>query len=334
VASATFSEPIVATPDATEPTLELTIARREEQAQGVVVLDLVDPASGRLPPFEAGAHVDVQVSPGLIRQYSLCGNPADRRRYRIGVLCDPASRGGSVGIHSDFHVGSRVRISLPRNLFPLAADARRSILIGGGIGITPIMAMAHHLHGAAQDFELHYCARAPGKAGFLSELNEAGFRDRVLLHFDDGPEVQRFDVARDLPAPAGSVHLYVCGPEGFMNWIIADAQRRGYPDAQIHREYFKIGVDHSGEAFEVLLSRSNRRVTVGAESSIVAALADAGVRLTTSCEEGICGTCLCTVLSGIPDHRDVYLTDEEKAANDQMLLCCSRSKTPQLVLDI
>jgi ferredoxin-NADP reductase len=334
VASVTFSEPIVAAPDATGPTLELAIARREEQAQGVVLLDLVDPAGGRLPPFEAGAHVDVEISPGLVRQYSLCGDPADTHVYRLGVLLEPASRGGLAAIHASFHAGSRIRIGSPRNLFPLATEARRSILIGGGIGITPLMAMAHHLHRAAQDFELHYCARAPGKAGFLSELDEACFRGRVRLHFDDGPEVQRFDAARDLPQPAGGVHLYVCGPVGFMNWIIAEAQRLGYPDVQIHREYFKIGVDHFGEAFEVLLSRTNRRVTVGAESSIVAALADAGVKITISCEEGICGTCLCTVLSGTPDHRDVYLTDEEKAANDQMLLCCSRSKTPQLVLDI
>lgn len=334
MASATFSEPIVDAPDAAEPMLELTIVRREEQAQGVVVLDLVDPAGGRLPPFEAGAHVDVQISPGLVRQYSLCGNPADTHVYRLGVLLEPASRGGSASIHASFHAGSRISIGSPRNLFPLAAGARRSILIGGGIGITPILAMAHHLHNTMQDFELHYCARTPEKAGFLSELQEAGFRERVRLHFDDGPEPQRFDAARDLPQPAGGVHLYVCGPESFMNWIIATAQRLGYPDAQNHREYFKTSVDHSGEAFDVLLSRSNRRVTVGAESSIVAALADSGVRVTTSCEEGICGTCLCTVLSGVPDHRDVYLTDEEKAANDQMLLCCSRSKTPQLVLDI
>jgi ferredoxin-NADP reductase len=317
-----------------EPRLDLMIARRDEQAPGIVVLDLVDPDGGALPSFEAGAHVDVEISPGLVRQYSLCGNPADRRVYRLGVLLDPTSRGGSAAIHARFHESSRIKISPPLNLFPLAKDVRHSVLIGGGIGITPLMAMAHQLHGAGREFTLHYCARARDKAAFLTELSEAGFRDRVRLHFDDGVPLQRFDPARDISQPADDVHLYVCGPDGFMAWIIAEAQRLGYREPHIHREYFKTTVDRSGEAFDVVLSRSNRRVTVGAESTIVAALADAGVKVTTSCEEGICGTCLCTVLSGVPDHRDVYLTDEEKAANDQMLLCCSRSKTPQLVLDL
>jgi ferredoxin-NADP reductase len=314
--------------------LDLTIARREEQVPGIVVLDLVDPDGAALPSFEAGAHVDVQVSPNMVRQYSLCGNPADRRVYRLGVLLDPDSRGGSAGVHAGFHVGSRVRIGSPRNLFPLVADARRSILVGGGIGITPMVAMAHHLHDAGRDFTLHYCARSRDKAAFLRELDEAGFRGRIDLHFDDGPAQQRLDAARALPPPAPDIHLYVCGPDGFMAWIIGEAVRLGYQEPQIHREFFKVDIDRSGDAFDVVLSRSNRRITVDAASTIVAALSKAGVKITTSCEEGICGTCLCTVLAGSPDHRDVYLTDEEKAANDQMLLCCSRSKTPQLVLDL
>jgi ferredoxin-NADP reductase len=337
VVSVISSEPVAALESsgaAREPMLDLMIARREEPAPGIVVLDLVDPCGGALPPFEAGAHVDVEISPDMVRQYSLCGNPADSCIYRLGVLLDQASRGGSAAIHTGFHAGSRIKISPPRNLFPLAADARHSILIGGGIGITPLIAMAYHLKGAGRDFTLHYCARAHDKTAFLAELSEAGFRDRVHLHFDDGPIVQRFDPARDIPQPADDVHLYVCGPDGFMVWIMGEAQRLGYREPQIHREYFKTAIDRSGAAFDVVLSRSNRRIAVGAESTIVAALAGAGVKITTSCEEGICGTCLCTVLSGLPDHRDVYLTDEEKAANDQMLLCCSRSKTPQLVLDL
>jgi ferredoxin-NADP reductase len=337
VVSAIFSEPVAA-PEriCAEPglTLDLLIARREEQVPGIVVLDLVDPDGGALPSFEAGAHVDVQVSPGVIRQYSLCGNPADKNIYRLGVLLDPISRGGSAGIHAHFHAGSRVRIGRPRNLFPLVADARRSILVGGGIGITPLVAMAHQLHGAARDFTLHYCARARDKAAFVRELDETGFRDRVNVHFDDRPAPQRFNAARDLPPPAPDIHLYVCGPDDFMAWIIAEAIRLGYREQEIHREYFKAQIDTSGEAFEVFLVRSNRRIKVPGETTIVDALSRAGVKVATSCAEGICGTCLCTVLSGMPDHRDVYLTDEEKAANDQILLCCSRSKTPQLVLDL
>jgi ferredoxin-NADP reductase len=337
VVSVISSEPVAATeaiagrPD---PLLDLLIARREEHVPGIVVLDLVDPDGRELPCFEAGAHVDVQVSPGVVRQYSLCGNPAHRYIYRLGVLRDPASRGGSSAIHARFHVGSRVRISPPRNLFPLVADARHSVLIGGGIGITPIIAMAHHLHGASRDFTLHYCARVRDKAAFLRELDAAGFCDRLSMHFDDGPASQCFDAARDLPPPAPDIHLYVCGPGGFMASVIAAATRLGYREQQIHREYFKAETDASGEAFEVLLARSNRRIKVPGASTIVAALSSAGVKVATSCAEGICGTCLCSVLSGTPDHRDVYLTDEEKAANDQMLLCCSRSKTPQLVLDL
>ncbi len=338
MASATFSEPVTASPAGItaerSSTLDLVIARRQEQALGIVVLDLVDPDDGGLPAFEPGAHVDVEVAPGLVRQYSLCGDPADTHTYRLGVLHEPASRGGSAAIHGGFRAGSRVRIGLPRNLFALAPEAGRTILIGGGIGITPMMAMAYHLHRETHDFTLHYCARTPATAAFLNELNEAGFRGRVRLHFDDGAAPQRFDPVRDLPQPADDIHLYVCGPEGFMAWVIAEAQRRGYREPQIHREYFKSNVDASGKAFDVVLSRSNRRIRVGEDSTIVAALADAGVKITTSCEEGICGTCLCTVVSGTPDHRDVYLTEEEKAANDQMLVCCSRSKTLELVLDL
>ncbi|QPF95074.1 oxidoreductase [Bradyrhizobium commune] len=317
-----------------EAALTLVIARREEQASGIVVLDLVDPDGGALPPFEPGAHVDVEVAPGLVRQYSLCGDPADTSTYRLGILLDAASRGGSRAIHADFRAGASVRIGRPRNLFPLAANARRSILIGGGIGITPMVAMAHRLHHVSGDFTLHYCVRSPAMAAFASELQEAPFRDRVHLHVDDGAAAQRFEPARELPPPADDVHLYVCGPDGFMASVIAAAERLGYGAAQIHREYFKADFDRTGEAFEVVLARSNRRIAVDAGSTIVAALARAGVKIETSCEEGICGTCLCNVLAGLPDHRDVYLTDEEKAANDQMLVCCSRSKTPELVLDL
>ncbi len=318
----------------TDQTLDLVIAERTDVAGGIVVLDLVAPAGAALPSFEAGAHVDVHVGAGLVRQYSLCGDPAETGRYRLGVLLDPKSRGGSVGIHRDFRVGARVRVGIPRNHFPLAAQASHSVLIGGGIGITPILSMAYHLASAGRSFELHYCARDKSKAAFLAELERAPFADRIKWHFSAEPGGSRIDVARDVTPPEPGVHLYVCGPASFMDDLIADARRFGYPDDAIHKEHFNVEVDTSGDAFEVVLAQSGKTVAVAAGVTIVKALASAGVKVEVSCENGVCGTCLCNVLDGVPDHRDCYLTDEEKAANDQMTVCCSRSKTPQLVLDI
>ena len=323
-----------------DPHLDLVVARREQQAHGIIVLDLAAADGAALPPFDAGAHVDVQVAPGLVRPYSLCGDPADRSRYRLGVLLEAASRGGSAAVHAGFGVGDRVRTGLPRNRFALAPMATRSVLVGGGIGVTPLLAMAHHLHRAGRDFVLHYCARERGRAAFLAELDRAPLGDRVRMHFDDGPPRQRLDLNRDLPPPAPGTHLYVCGPAGFMDWLLGGARQRGHAEAQLHSEAFTAAVpgaadgvgNGAGNGFEVVLARSGRTVAVPAGATIVQALAGAGVTVEVSCEQGVCGTCLCDVLEGVPDHRDTYLIDEEKAANDQMALCCSRAKTPRLVL--
>lgn len=302
---------------------------------GVLRLDLVDKAGAALPPFEAGAHIDLHLEPGLIRQYSLCGDPADRGRYRLGILRDPGSRGGSTAAHERLREGAEVAVGHPRNLFPLAADATHSILIGGGIGITPMIAMAHTLAATGRRFELHYCGRDRAACAFLDELAEAPFRDNTVLHLDDGPADQALDLAGPLgSAPAGT-HLYVCGPAGFMDRVIGEAGRLGLPADHIHREYFQSGpTAAAGSAFEVIASRSGKRVRVEDGETIVQALARIGIKVPMSCEQGVCGTCLCTVLEGAPDHRDVFLTDEEKADNDQIPLCCSRATSDTLVLDI
>ena len=317
-----------------DPTINLVIARRDHQADGIVVLDLVAPDGHALAPFEPGAHVDVHLGPGLVRQYSLCGAPSDRTRYRLGILLAPESRGGSREIHNGFRVGQQIRIGPPTNLFPLAPEARRSILVGGGIGITPLLAMAYHLDSTGQSFALHYCARDRHKAAFLDELETPSLRASTLLHFDDGDSAQRFDPTRDLLPVEPGTHIYICGPTGFMDWVIAAATELGYPDAQIHREYFGAEIDSAGDAFEVVLDRTKRTIAVPSGMTIVQALQDAGITVEVSCEQGICGTCLCQVLDGVPDHRDGYLTEEERVTNDQMLLCCSRAKTPRLVLDL
>ncbi|WEK28857.1 MAG: PDR/VanB family oxidoreductase [Candidatus Pseudomonas phytovorans] len=317
-----------------EELLNVVVRKREIQGADVVVLDLGRADGVALPAFEAGAHVDIHVAPGLVRQYSLCSDPGEVSVYRLGVLKDPASRGGSVQVHESLHEGREVQISAPRNLFPLAAGARRSVLLGGGIGITPMIAMAHALHRQGADFELHYCGRSRSHSAFLDELATAPFAARVVTHFDDEDLAQRLDLPVVLGKAGPGTHMYTCGPSGFMDWVIAGARAQGYGEAQIHKEYFQVEVDASGGGFEVVAARSNKTVQVAEGQSILDALAQVGIKIDISCEQGVCGTCMCEVLEGEPDHRDVYLTDEEKAANDQILVCCSRAKTHKLVLDI
>lgn len=317
-----------------EQLLNVVVRKREIQGHDVVVLDLGRTDGAPLPLFEAGAHVDIHVAPGLVRQYSLCSDPADVSVYRLGVLKDPASRGGSVGVHEALLEGQEVQISAPRNLFPLAADAQRSLLLGGGIGITPMIAMAHALHQRGASFELHYCGRSRSRSAFLAQLAEAPFASQVHTHFDDEGLGQRLDLPGVLGRANAGTHVYTCGPSGFMDWVIEGARQQGYAEDHIHKEYFQVEVDASGASFEVVAARSNKTVQVAEGQTILEALAEVGIKIDISCEQGVCGTCLCEVLEGEPDHRDVYLTDEEKAANDQILVCCSRAKSNKLVLDI
>jgi vanillate O-demethylase ferredoxin subunit len=317
----------------TASNVPLSIPRlREEQGDGVVVLDLSDPSGHPLPAFEAGAHVDIHVKAGLVRQYSLCGDPANADVYRLVVLKDPASRGGSLAVHEYLLEGQEVEISAPRNLFPLASDASRSILIGGGIGITPMTAMAYALE--SLESEMHYCGRSRSRSALLDELEKANFARHVFTHFDDEDADQKLDLPVVLGVPGPGVHVYVCGPAGFTDWVISEATKAGYADDHVHREYFQVDVDVSGAGFEVVAERSGKTVQVAEGQSIVDALSAFGIKIEISCEQGVCGTCLCDVLEGEPDHRDVYLTDDEKAANDQILVCCSRAKSKKLVLDI
>lgn len=317
-----------------EQLLKVQVHKRQLQGDGVVVLELV-PVGGRvLPAFEAGAHVDIHIAPGLVRQYSLCSDPADNASYRLGVLKDPASRGGSSGVHEALLEGAEVQISAPRNLFPLARDARRSILIGGGIGITPMIAMAYALQARGEDFELHYCGRSRSRSAFLDELENAAFAERVSTHFDDEAPEQRLALEALLGQAQAGIHIYTCGPSGFMDWVIGEARKHGYADDHIHREYFQLEVDSKGDSFEVVAAASGKSVTVGEGQTILQALGSIGISIEVSCEQGVCGTCMCGVLEGEPDHRDVYFTDEEKEANDQILVCCSRSRSKTLVLDI
>lgn len=316
-----------------EQLIDVVISKREDQADAVAVFELMAKDGNNLPAFDAGSHIDVHVTPDIVRQYSLSNDPGNSAVYRLGILNDPASRGGSVAIHKHFHAGAEIQISAPRNHFPLDLSAERTILVGGGIGITPMLTMAYTLREAGKAFELHYCCRTRSSAGFLNEL-AVEFGDCVTLHFDDEDDGQRFDPKVTFAPAAADTHIYVCGPSGFMDWVIATAESVGYDKHNIHFEYFNADIDTSGAAFEVVAQLSGVSVTVGENQTIVEALEAAGIQVDVSCEQGVCGTCLCDVLEGTPDHKDKFLTEEEREDNDQIILCCSRAKSSKLILDI
>jgi vanillate O-demethylase ferredoxin subunit len=315
--------------------LKVRVARKEREADDICSFELLPVEGDLLPAFDAGAHIDVHLRDGLVRQYSLCNAPHERHRYLIGVLRDPASRGGSLAMHDDIEAGKLLAISAPKNHFPLVA-ASRSLLFAGGIGVTPILAMAEALSAAGAGFEMHYSARTPERTAFRERIASSPFAGRVHFHYDSGDDAQKLDAARVLGTPHPDTHIYVCGPGGFIEHVLASASALGWPSAQVHREYFSAApVDAGGDMpFDVRLAGSGRVFTVPAGRTVVEVLAENGVDIPVSCEQGVCGTCLTRVLDGVPDHRDVYLTDEERAANDQFTPCCLRSRSAMLSLDL
>lgn len=311
------------------------IARKVIEAVDICRFELVDPDGHALPPFSAGSHIDVDLGSGLVRQYSLCNDSGESHRYLIAVLRDATSRGGSVAMHG-LEVGQSLRISEPKNHFALASEAKHSVLLAGGIGITPILCMAERLSNVGTSFELHYCTRSADRTAFAERIRRAGFADRVHFHRDDGPTEQRLDATALIAAQRDGTHLYVCGPTGFMDAMLSVARAGGWPDARLHREYFgaaPVDLSHSN-SFEVQIASTGRIIRIAADCSVVLALTAAGVQIPTSCEQGVCGSCLTRVIDGTPDHRDLYLTPDEQARGDQFTPCCSRSKSPRLVLDL
>jgi vanillate O-demethylase ferredoxin subunit len=321
-----------------EPVLELlniTITNRQIEADGIVSLEVQAPGGGPLPPFEAGAHVDFHVKPGLVRQYSICNDPTERHRYLFGILLEPESRGGSAAVHEEFVVGRTVTISAPRNNFKLREDAATSILLAGGIGVTPLLAMSHRLHTLRADFALHYCTRTRSRTAFMKDLTQGPFAERVHIHHDDGPADQLFSVDTSLPAPNAGTHVYVCGPTGFMDYVTAGVRRNGWDDDRVHLEYFSNDlVETAGGAFTVIAARSGRTFSIPAEKTILQVLEANGIRVPVSCEQGVCGTCLTPIIEGTADHRDLFQTDKEKAANTHMTVCCSRASSASITLDL
>ena len=314
--------------------LTVRLSRKRPEAEGIVALDLVAIDGAALPAFTAGAHLDLHLPGGLVRPYSLCGDPADTQRYQLGVLREPASRGGSAAVHAHLVEGQTLQVSPPRNQFALVPAAPHSLLLAGGIGITPLLAMAEQLAADGASFALHYAVRSAVRVAFAARLLQAPWRAQVRLHLDDGDAVQRLDLPAVLGQPAPGTQLYVCGPSGFIDTVLATARAQGWPEAQLHSERFGAVVEQrdSDGDFEVQLGQGGPVVRVPRGQTVVQALAAAGVAVPTSCEQGVCGTCLTGVLAGTPDHRDQYLTPEEQSAGDQFLPCCSRASSARLVL--
>jgi cytochrome P450/ferredoxin-NADP reductase len=313
--------------------LATTIAHRKTLARNVISLELVAASGHRLPSFEAGAHIDVEIAPGVVRQYSLCGAPFKQNCYRLGILLTENSRGGSSAIHDGFLPGSSIRIRGPRNSFTLDRSAERSLLLAGGIGITPLLGMAYDLDALGADFNLHYWARSREHAAFVDELAQSAFNEKLHFHFSDDPQ-GRFDVGRAFEPPSPNTHVYICGPAAFNDAALSAASRLKWAQPNVHTERFGGDIPRDGQPFTVVAERRGIAFEVPAGTTILEALVKNGIDAEASCQSGVCGTCLTTVLEGIPDHRDMVQTADEKACNNKIAICCSRSRSRRLVLDL
>ncbi|WP_445115817.1 PDR/VanB family oxidoreductase [Acinetobacter sp. WZC-1] len=314
--------------------MDVIIDKIHQLTPSIRAFELVSADGSALPPFEAGAHIDVHLKNGLIRQYSLSNCSSESHRYVIGVLHDESSRGGSRCIHTEYQQGDHLDISEPRNLFEIHSQTQQAILFAGGIGITPILSMAYQMKRLNIPFELHYSVRTREMIAFYGNLTEH-FGEHIHFHIRDEPETA-YDLPEILKETSSGLHLYVCGPDGFMDFITQSAQQAGWQTAQLHQEHFVAAqVDTSQDtAFTVEVAGSDRQIEVQAHQSVAQALLENGFEVPISCEQGICGTCITRVVSGIPEHRDLFMTDEEHALNNQFTPCCSRAKSKILVLEL
>jgi vanillate O-demethylase ferredoxin subunit len=322
--------------DSPETLLELRVKQIKMEAEGINSFEFVSMDGAPLPPFTAGSHIDVYAGPGVIRQYSLCNAPSENHRYVIAVLKDPKGRGGSVVVHENLKAGDTVRVSLPRNNFKLKRLNRKIVLLAGGIGITPMKAMAHQLESEGLAYEMYYCSKGPEYAAFHTELEALAEFGNVKFHFDKGDSKNSLDIASILKNPEDECDLYCCGPGGFMEACRVASEH--WPSGSVHFEHFKPPAKPmDAEAvvaggFIAEIASTGEKLEVAPGQSLAEVLIEAGYPVETSCQSGLCGTCKTRYLSGEVDHQDFILDDSER--HEYLTTCVSRAVSETLLLDL
>ncbi|KSZ60018.1 ferredoxin [Rhodococcus pyridinivorans KG-16] len=310
---------------------KMLVIGKDVLADGVVAVRLADPDGGRIPAWEAGSHIDIIIDESTVRQYSLCGDPADDTCLTVAVLREEDGRGGSRWVHDTLQVGDLVSIAGPRNNFTFV-PAPSYLFVAGGIGITPLLPMMRAAHEAGAQWRLLYGGRSRASMAFAADLTDR-YEDRIDLRPQD--EYGLLDLAGALDSMPDGTHVYCCGPEPLLQAI--EELCRDRAGVTLHVERFAAKAtpaDAVDDTFEVELRRSGSTITVGADETLLDAVLRAGVDAPFSCREGTCGTCEVAVVDGVPDHRDSVLTEDEQAENDCMMICVSRSCTSRLALDL
>lgn len=312
--------------------LRVQLVKKKTTADGIVSLRL-EALKGYLPTFQPGAHIDVHLQNGLVRQYSLTNGPGETDHFTIGVKREADSRGGSAAIHDDLREGDVLAISAPRNNFPLRRDALHTIFIAGGIGVTPLLSMGRALNIQGLDFEFHYFVQSESHAAFQNEMGE--FSNALNMHKGFGPDQTTDKLREALAEPGHARHVYICGPGPMLEAAVDIAREQGWSDEAVHFEYFKNTneIDDSS-SFEIDLARSAMTLSVPAGKTILEVLRENGINMGSSCEQGACGTCRCGVIEGEVNHQDVYLGQTEKDAGNSIMTCVSRAASDRLILDI
>lgn len=313
-------------------TFDVRVQAIVAEAEGINSIELHPLGAPALPPFGAGAHIDLYLANAMVRSYSLVNSQDERHRYVIAVNKDPASRGGSRFIHETLRVGETLKIGAPRNNFPLDEAAEHSVFIAGGIGVTPLLCMCQRMEDLGRSWELVYSARTRRNAAFLDRLEAFG-ASKVHLNFDREPGGTMLDLAGIVASKPSGTHFYCCGPIPMLA-AFERATAEVSPD-RVHLEYFSArDAPVTGGGFVVELARTQRSIAVAEGMTLLDALLQNGIDVPHSCREGVCGSCETTVLDGVPDHRDLVLSKEERARNRSMMVCCSGSKSERLVLDL